>query len=467
MKSIKASSSQQLKVKVAEALGRVNLKELLSQHYPLLSVLIGFLLVALSIGPYYNGDTAWEYDAVNGVINYGLPYTNGFYLMDQPPLGFYIQAAFFSTFGLSINNGTFLVTLFGLGCVALVYSIGAVTYNKTTGFFAALLFAFSPWHLILSRAFLIDVPCLFFSLSSLLVGIFAIRKNSLWLFAASGILFTAAINTKLYAAFTLIPLTLLFLYYGTKKPKRILGSAIAFLVPVSVFHYLWYQTISGMGVFSIFGHTDFSVPNPFVTVSSPVFIVNFLINYGLGWFFVDSILLSMLFYAFGKRLFGRFWFFEACCLAVIGVVLSINLYLGASLQLKAPFLNAIKYDYHALPFFSFLAASLVTKSAVLFSIAKTKTKPVKRVFSLAGVVGVVLVLAAVIYNMRFVHLFSTSNYLIFKVDPYVNVGYSLFNSVPITQNSLLMIAQYLGFAIALSGLVWLGLSRLHKTRLRG
>ena len=59
-----------------------------------------------------------------GVTKYGLPYANSSYLIDQPPLGFYIQAGFLTAFGTSINNGTFLVTLFGLGSVILVYLIG-------------------------------------------------------------------------------------------------------------------------------------------------------------------------------------------------------------------------------------------------------------------------------------------------------------------------------------------------------
>ena len=139
-----------------------SIKNFLCENYPLIAILVGFVLVAISIGPYHNGDTAWEYDAVLGVIKYGLPYANGLYLINQPPLGFYILAVFFKTVGLSINNGTFLVTLFGLGCVALVYGIGKAVYNKTTGLFAAALFAFSPWHLILSRTFLIDAQCLFF-----------------------------------------------------------------------------------------------------------------------------------------------------------------------------------------------------------------------------------------------------------------------------------------------------------------
>lgn len=168
---------------------KASLKKLLSENYPLLSILIGFMLVALSIGPYHNGDTAWEFDAVSGVMKWGLPYANGFFLIDQPPLGFYIQAIFFEGFGYSINNGTFLVTLFGLGCVILVYGIGRAAYNKTTGFFAATLFAFSPWHLILSRSFLIDTQCLFFSLLSLFLGIIAVHKGSFKLFIVSGIFF--------------------------------------------------------------------------------------------------------------------------------------------------------------------------------------------------------------------------------------------------------------------------------------
>ncbi len=196
------------------------MEDFLSEHYPLLSVLIGFLLVSFSVGPYQNGDTAWEHDAMSGVLKYGLPYANG-NLMDQPPLGFYIQAVFAKAFGLSINNGTFLVTLFGLGCITLVYGIGKFAYNKTTGFIASALLAFSPWHLVLSRSFLIDVPCLFFSLLSLFVGLIAVRRGSFRLFVVSGIVFAAAFNTKLYAVFILIPLLAFFFYNNPKNLKRI------------------------------------------------------------------------------------------------------------------------------------------------------------------------------------------------------------------------------------------------------
>jgi 4-amino-4-deoxy-L-arabinose transferase-like glycosyltransferase len=452
LKIVKAPIDRILQTQISSqfSFGKDSLKRLLSENYPLLSILIGFMLVALSIGPYYNGDTAWEYDAVLGVINYGLPYTNGFYLMDQPPLGFYTQAAFMKAFGVSISNGVFLVTLFGLGCVALVYGIGKVMYNKTTGLFAAALFAFSPWHIILSRSFLIDVQCLFFSLFSLFVGILAIRRSSLGLFFVSGILFTVAFNTKLYVVFTLIPLIVLFLY---NRPglKRTLSWLAVFSAPVLLFYYLWYQTISGLGVTSIFGHTDFMVHNVSTVVPSFWFIGNFLTAYALGWFFVDAAIISVLVCLVQRRLFHRFLAFDLICVVVIVLVLCIDLYLGAALNLKAPYLNAIKYNYHTLPYFSFLAASLVTKSLYLLKLTNPKRK---LVMSFVAVAGLALVAAALLYNMHFVNLFSTWDYLIFRVEPTVDVGYSFFTYTLPIQDNLLMSIKYAGFAVALSGLAW-------------
>jgi 4-amino-4-deoxy-L-arabinose transferase-like glycosyltransferase len=455
----KTSTIQMLRVS-GQTFWHLNLKKYLSEYYPLLSVLIGFILVSLSVGPYHNGDTSWEYDAVSGVLKTGLPVANGGILMDQPPVGFYIQALFFKVFGMSINNGTFLVTLFGLECVALVYGIGRVACNQTTGFFASVLFAFSPWHLILSRSFLIDVQCLFFSLLTLFVGLIAVRRGSFKLFLASGIFFTVAFNTKLYAAFTLIPLLMFFLYYGPKKIKQMLKWLAAFLVPVFLVSFLWYETISGLGMSAVTMHTDFTVQNTVGVIPSYFFVSNFLASYGLGWFFIDAAALSLLLCLVQRRLFGKFLIFDLVCLVTIVCVASVDIFLGVILNLKAPYMNAIKYDYQVLPFFSFLAAGLFSKSISLFRLGRIKSELRKVTLSAIALLGFVLVAAAVLYNISFVHLFSTWNYLIFRVDPNVNLGYSLFNSNPIGTNSLGMVAQFAGFAFALSGILWAGRHKL-------
>ena len=93
---------------------------------------------------------------------------------------------------LQVINGTVLVTLLGLGSTVVIYKIGKEIYGKPTGLFAAALFALSPWELVLSRSFLIDAQCLFFSLLCLYIGILAIRKGSVKLSMVSGVLFAAA-----------------------------------------------------------------------------------------------------------------------------------------------------------------------------------------------------------------------------------------------------------------------------------
>jgi hypothetical protein len=104
--------------------------------------------------------------------------------------------------------------------------------------------------------------------------------------------------------------------------------------------------------------------------------------------------------------------------------------------------------------------SLVSKSLMLFSWSKTSASWKKASFVLVGAVALFFVAASLIYNMYFITLFSTADYLLLRVEPTVNLGYSLFNSTPITQNSPLTAFQYIGFAVALSGLVWLGRNKL-------
>ena len=57
-------------------LDKHSIKKLLSENYPLLSILLGIALISASIGPYQNGDTQWEYEAATGVIKWGMPYVS-------------------------------------------------------------------------------------------------------------------------------------------------------------------------------------------------------------------------------------------------------------------------------------------------------------------------------------------------------------------------------------------------------
>ena len=435
-------------------------RKVLSENYPLLSILIGICLVSVSIGPFQNGDTQWEYEAATGVLRWSMPYVGNFgNLMNQPPLGFYLEAFFFKILGSSIDTGVALVTLFGLGCTVLMYKLGEVLYSKTTGLFAAALFALTPWHLILSRSFLIDAQCLFFSLLCLLTGIYAIRKNSLKLFIMSGALFAAAFLTKSFAVFTLTPLLLFYVHHRPRNLRSAFSWLAAFFLPVLLCSFLWYQVISGQGLFYILRHEDFAEYNTGAVVPSYFFVCNFLLNYGLGWLFTIAVIFSLFVSLLCRKLFSKFLPYDLICLTTVVAVVSVNIFLGAGLNLKSPYNNAMKYDYQALPFFALLAASLPNKCSSLYNSAKTSRKMNKILGYSAVAVGLFLLAESLFANIFYAYTFSKWDYLLLKVEMDKNVGYSFFNPTPIGTNNLLLGIQYLGFALVLFGLA---LASRHK-----
>ncbi len=443
--------------------GKDDVKKLLSENYPLLGILIGITLVSLSIGPFHNGDTDWEFEAAKGVLHWGLPYVISFgNIINQPPLGFYVEALFFKGFGASISNGTFLVTLLGLGSTVVIYKIGKELYGKATGLFAAVFFALSPWELVLSRSFFIDVQCLFFSLLCLYGGILAVRKGSAKLSFASGVFFAAALLTKYFAAFMLIPLLIFWLYSKPKKAKVFLSQMITFALPALLFSLLWYQVVLGKNLLYMFGHRDFIDLNYNGVNPSYSFVGVFLWNYGLGVLFVVATAFSLiLLFAFRKEL-PRAFRFDIICLATILPILFVDMILGAGLNLKAPYNNAIKYDYFALPFFCLIAASLLGKCLSLLNLTKLKPKLNKKLIFTIVIAGSLLSALTIYSNFVSAHHISMLDYLLFRVRLDQIVGYSLLNSAPISQDSFLMSIQYLGFAVLLSGLLWAGRYKLRS-----
>jgi hypothetical protein len=315
----------------------------------------------------------------------------------------------------------------------------------------------TPWQLALSRSFLIDAQCLFFSLLFLVVGIYAVRKDSFKLFMFSGTLFAVALLTKLFAVFMLLPLALFYVYHRRENLSRVTAVA-AYFLPAVLFFVLWYQVISGRGILSAVGHDDFSNFNSLMLNPSIFFLGNFLAA-ALGLTFVAAAVISLFVCFLGRKIFARILFFDLMCVATIVVVGGVNVFLAIGLNLVAPYFNPIKYDYQFLPFLSLLAASLIGKSVSLFASIKSKEKLEKLLF-FASVVGLVLLAAAMFLNMAYVHEYSTWDHWIFKVDNIKNVGYSFINLTPIGKDSFLMGVQNLGFAFVIFGLVWASKEKL-------
>jgi hypothetical protein len=440
------------------SLGWAGVRRFLSEHFSLLSILLGSAMFTFTFGPFENWDTGYEYLAAQGVLKWGLPYTTGVGVwMNEPPLGYYIDAAAFRVFGLSLDVGVAVVTCFGLGCVLLVYLIGKAWYGKTSGLLAAALFAVIPWQVAFSRSLLIDAQCLFFSLLFLLLGFYAIRKDSLWLFMLSGVFLGVAFLTKFYAIFMLLPLALVYFHRRPKTLRHPLV-VVAFFLPLIALLLFWYEGVYHQSILTMFAHDDFNFYNPASATPSYFFTLNFF-TLNLGLLFCAATLISLLIPSFQRKLFRNLLWADLVCLATILVVVGIDSVLALDLNLKSPYGGVIKYDYQALPFFCLLAGSLLSKSKSLFAALKMKLNRSKVLFGVACA-GLICLGIAVFSNFYYINLYSQSSYILFKVEG--RVGYS-FTSTRTLEHSSLVYVQYVGFALLALGLIWAVKNNFAKT----
>lgn len=443
---------------------RHNARKMLSNYYPLVAIIIGVILVSFPMGPYETLDTELEFNTTRGVLRWGYPYLDRFGephidsygdLFNMPPLGFYTQAAVFLIFGQALENGIALVTLFGLASAVTVYLLGKELYGKATGLLAATLFALTPWQLILTRAFLIDAQCLCLSLVYLYIGILAVRKGSVKLAAISGVFFAAAFLTKQYAVFMLIPLLLLYIYHRPKNLKMLFSQLSAFSLPVIFSSLLWYQVILGKELLYLVNHNDFRDLNFPGVVPSYSFVFNFLVEYGLGIFFVSTAVFSFIIgFWFWKQLPKQSVVSDLVCLVTILSILGLVMYLAVNLNLKAPYTSAVKYIYQALPFFSLAAASLATKSLTLLKSSKQSPKVWRILLLGISIIGIVLLVTPIVANIYTTRQLTTASFLIFRVEPNQDIGYSFHITEPLSQNDPLLSLQFIGFMIVISGILW-------------
>lgn len=102
----------------------------------------------------------------------------------HPLLAQSILAVFFR-FGVSDVLGRLVAAFFGIGTIFLTYRVGRRLYGEWAGSWAALLLAVMPYHVIVSRQFLLDVPLAFFAtLTLLLLADYAEHQEPSRLYAA-------------------------------------------------------------------------------------------------------------------------------------------------------------------------------------------------------------------------------------------------------------------------------------------
>ena len=434
---------------------------LLGEHYQFILVLIACFLVAVSMGTYTNWDAKLEFEAVSSILNQGFPYVTTGLMINQPPLGFYTAALIFAISGLSYLNGVGLVTAFGLGCVVLVYVLGTLLYGKKTGLLAAALFGLVPWHVYLSRIFLIDNQYLFFSLLFIIIGILAVRRNSEKLILSAGVVFALALLTKLFAVFALIPM-ILMIYLNRKEEgfKLSIRKVLIFIVPTLILQALWFGVFANQNFWGVYFSSDFSHPE---LIDSPIwsFLPVTLVK-GTGLFLFAALALSLcLSFAYRHKL-GRLLRLDAVCVGTIAAIAGLNLLLVFGFHLTVPYISVLKYNYLALPFLCLIAGSLMDKGKVLVGSIEPKklsslVKPV-----LVGV-GLILLFASLVESVLFLN--DWTGFVSFGVDSVTYYGFELFSDAMIDE---VLLPLHYGALVLIVGSMFLPLMlRIMHRSLKG
>jgi 4-amino-4-deoxy-L-arabinose transferase-like glycosyltransferase len=401
-------------------------KRIIGSHYQVIGVLIASFLVTVFMGTYTNWDSQLEYNAVSNVITQGFPFVSNNSMINQPPLGFYLNSIIFRTAGLSYQNGVNIVSVFGLGCVLLIYAIGYLLYGKTTGLVASALFGFIPWQVFMSRIYLIDTQYLFFSLLFLTIGILAVQKNSEKLWIASGTVFAIALLTKLFSILIIVPLLLIIQLnkkhslYST--PKKIL----TFIAPSIILQTVWFGIFAHENFIGVYFHSDFLSS---ITEPSLLFLPHLILE-STGWLIVIAAVFSLTLTIVYHKKLRKIPSIDILCLSTILLVAGLDLFLVFSFNLTAPYFGAFKYNFLAVPFLCLLAASLLEKTLIISpNYSKRKIKPLP-------IFGLTLLLASILESIVFL---NQRSYL------YDFSGYTLQTLTP--PNAYLQVLHYAAFAL--------------------
>lgn len=245
----------------------------------------------------------------------------GFFL---GPIYYYLMAPFLWLFNYNPAGPAAMVGLFGVATVWLVYKIGSEFFNKTTGIFAAILYAISPIVIAYSRSSWNPNLMPFFSICTLYILYKAIKKNSTKLFIFSGILF--GILMQLHYLATFLGVIILIYVFSIK----IFFEEKKFLAVFKNYFYVFLGFLIGLSPF-----LAFEFRHNFPNIRS---ILNFIFNSGdTGSNSKFFAIISDVFFRLFSRLITKFpppeqvslqanfniavWYYLTLFLAILSVVI--------------------------------------------------------------------------------------------------------------------------------------------------
>jgi 4-amino-4-deoxy-L-arabinose transferase-like glycosyltransferase len=125
--------------------------------------------------------------------------------------------------------GRYIAAAFGIGTIVLVYFVGKILYGANTGAVGALFLAVMPYHVTVTRQFLLDGPMTFFTTAALLCMAKAVASGSRrWLIGVGICLGLSALCKETGLVLLIAAVTFLSIHARVWRPAKFpLGAAAA------------------------------------------------------------------------------------------------------------------------------------------------------------------------------------------------------------------------------------------------
>jgi hypothetical protein len=149
----------------------------------------------------------------------------------------YTLSLLFSLFGVHDYIGRSLAAVLGLLTVVMVYRIGADLYGPWTGAVAAMLLAFMPYHVIVTRQMLLDGPLTFCTTLTLLLMVrYALTGRTLYLMGVGASLGLTFLTKETGFVFAAAVFTFLALSPQIKvRFTALIAAGVSTLIPIAMF----------------------------------------------------------------------------------------------------------------------------------------------------------------------------------------------------------------------------------------
>lgn len=239
----------------------------------------------------FNSDEA-VYSGQAATLAGHVEYARFFSIYRAHPLLFQFIVSLIYKLGASYESSRMVSATLGVMTVIVVFYLGKVLSNRNVGIFASILLGAMPYHVIITRQALVDVPMsFFFALTMLFLIQYQRNDRRIWLFAtgaSAGLTFLS----KEVGILSLIVILCLLLFSRKLDVKNILIVSSAFLLAISPYLILLALRKEASQLASLYVQWQMSRP-PNHTASFYLDILPGSMGYGIFAFSLLGILYTL------------------------------------------------------------------------------------------------------------------------------------------------------------------------------